>query len=78
MNYLRTEFNSNSQNDKTVLFIGDSFREGMQQYFSKLYKRVIYMHRDDYKNEVEKFNPDIVIVEAVERFSNGISKKLLD
>ena len=36
------------------------------------------MHRDDYKNEVEKFNPDIVIVEAVERFSNGISKKLLD
>ena len=73
-----TEFNSNSKNDKTVLFIGDSFREGMQQYLSKLYKRVIYMHRDDYKNEVEKFNPDIVIVEAVERFSNGISKKLLD
>lgn len=72
------EYESNSENDKTVVVIGDSFREEMRPYFSKLYKRVIWVHRDDYKKSmIEQFNPDIVVHESVERVSNKLFKNLL-
>lgn len=71
------EFTSNSENDKTVVFIGDSFRNDMIEYFSKLYKKVIYIHRDYYKKGIiEEIKPDIVVIEAVERLSEGLMKEL--
>ena len=72
------EYISNSENEKTVLFIGDSFREDMREYFSKIYKKVVYTHRDTFKKEMlEEVNPDIVIIETVERFSSAIGKKYI-
>jgi len=69
---------SDSDNEKTVLIIGDSFGTMLEQYFSKLYKKVILIHRDDYKKEyLEGINPDIVIVEAAERLSYILDKQLL-
>lgn len=71
--FLYEEYISNSENDKTILIIGDSFRESMRPYFSKLYKRVCYMHRDKYywnANLVEEINPDIIIIQAIERYSD--------
>lgn len=71
------EYVSNSENDKKILFIGDSFREDMKEYFSKLYKRVIYLHTDKYTESlIYEIKPDIVIIESVERYSKQIGKKL--
>lgn len=70
------EYISNSENDKTVLFIGDSYRGDMKEYFSKLYQKVVYVHRDYYTEELmETVEPDIVIIEAVERFTDLLAKK---
>lgn len=74
----KDEYFSNSDNDKTVLFIGDSYRENMRDYFSKLYKRVVYVHRDNYTLDlIEKVRPDIVVIEAVERLATYIDKKII-
>lgn len=72
------EYISNSKNSQTVLFVGDSFREDMKPYFSKLYSRVIYLHRDDYtKDLIDKIKPDIVVIEVVERFSSALLQQLV-
>ena len=74
----KERFISNSENDKKVLFIGDSFREAMRTYFSKLYGEVVYVHRDNYKEELlDEIEPDIVIYEAVERYSDFLIEKLI-
>lgn len=71
------EYISNSNNNQTVLFVGDSFKDDMKVYFSKLYSKVIYLHRDNYtKDLIDKIKPDIVVIEAVERLSSSISKQL--
>lgn len=72
------EYISNSKNDKTILIIGDSFRRNMVEYLSKLYRRVVIVHRDKYdKKLIEEIKPNIVVIEAVERYSESISKSLL-
>lgn len=71
-------FISNSENNRKVLFIGDSFREAMKAYFSKLYGEVIYIHRDNYKEELlDEIEPDIVIYEVVERYSMNLKNRLI-
>lgn len=73
------EYISNSNNDQTVMFIGDSFRTNMKPTFSKLYKRVVYLHRDKYTYDLlKKIKPDIVVIEAVERSSYQIGKDLIN
>ena len=68
------EFTSNSTNDKTLLFVGDSFSEALKVYLPKLYKRVIFVHRVNYNEELlDTIKPDIVVTEAVERFSELFS-----
>lgn len=57
--------------DKTLFIIGDSFREGMTQYLSKIFKETIIMHRDFYNPKlIEEYNPDIFVYETVERYSS--------
>ena len=61
------------------MFIGDSFRTNMKPTFSKLYKRVVYLHRDKYTYDlIEEIKPDIVVIEAVERSSYQIGKDLVN
>lgn len=56
--------------EKTLLMVGDSFRESMIQYLSKIYKNSVFIHRDIYNTEyLEKYHPDIVVLEFVERYS---------
>ena len=59
--------------DKTILFVGDSFRELMVQYLSKVYKNVIFVHRNNYNEDfIEKYKPDIVVYEVVERYTSSL------
>lgn len=73
------EYISNAENKKTVLLIGDSFRNNTRDYLPKLYEKVIYMHRDQYSEEIiEEINPDIVIIEVVERYFRSLADKLFE
>lgn len=73
------EYISDSKNNQTVLFIGDSFRTNMKDYFSKLYKRVVYVHRDKYNyNLIDEINPNIIVIETVERTCSQLGKDLIN
>lgn len=57
-------------NKKSILVIGDSFRENMVQYLSKLYRKSIFVHRDYFDESlIDKYKPDIIVYEVVERYS---------
>ena len=72
-----TEFkectSNNTVYDKTILVVGDSFRNATVQYLAKLYSKSIFIHKGYYNDDlVGKYNPDIVVYEAVERYSNTL------
>ena len=59
--------------NKTVLFVGDSFRIATIPYFSKIYKNAIIIHKNDYNEDlIKKYDVDIVIYETVERLSDTL------
>lgn len=59
--------------DKTILFVGDSFRNATIQYLAKLYKNSIFVHRDYFdKKIINDYNIDIVVYEVVERYSDSL------
>lgn len=59
--------------NKTVLIVGDSFREATVPYLAKLYKNALFIHRDSYKEDlINKYDVDIVIYELVERYSYSL------
>ncbi len=61
---------SNPIYNKNILIVGDSFREKLIPYISKLYKNSTFIHRDFYKQEyIKEKNIDIVIFITVERYS---------
>lgn len=65
---LEVSVNENPLIDKTIMIVGDSYRIGMKPYLQKVYKRVITMVREDSaRSLIDKYNPDVVILEAVER-----------
>lgn len=71
-------FISNSENNKKVLVIGDSFRSAMRPYLSKLYREVIYIHRDNLNEKlIDEIKPDIVVHEVVERYSSNLGNKII-
>lgn len=58
-----------AQIDKTLLIVGDSFRVAMIPYFSKIYSKVIFMHRCDYASYVlDAYQPDIIVCQFLERY----------
>lgn len=64
------ETNERAAIKKTVLIVGDSYRTALLPYFGKIFSKVIGVHRDNYEpGMLEKYKPDVVIGEAVERFA---------
>ena len=60
--------NTNSGNNKKVIFFGDSFSVYIIQFFSLHFDEVIYI-RGTYNEElVNEIDPDIVVELMVERF----------
>lgn len=56
---------------KKLLVIRDSFSTALTQYFIKVFSEVILVHWQNIKNsisEIEKYHPDIVIDQTVERY----------
>jgi len=71
--------NRNALNDKKVLIIRDSFTSAMESYFYNTFSEFYVAHyyksilMDDdaetFKNIIDTYNPDIVIIEGVERIA---------
>lgn len=61
-------YNSNATYNKTIMVLGDSYRENMIQYFYADFQHVILINRGNYSQEIlKKYKPDIVVIEYVER-----------
>ena len=59
--------------DKTLVIAGDSFRVGMIPYFSRIYSKVVYMHRCEYANYVlDTYQPDIIVFQMLERYVDAL------
>lgn len=55
---------------KTIIIVGDSYKESLKKYFYKTYSKVIDLHRKDYSPKlIQKYSPDIILHENVERLS---------
>lgn len=68
----------NAKIDKTLMIVGDSFRVAMIPYFSKIYSKVIYLHRCDYgKYLLELHNPDILVCQCLERYVDTLDNFIL-
>lgn len=66
--------NENALYDKTVFIIGDSFSTAMQSSISYFFKNVYVIWRDNYQSGmIDEINPDYVVLEFVERYSDRIA-----
>ena len=62
--------NDNAENEKTLLLIGDSFRDSMIPVLESIYSDFYIVHREDFQGDMlDKSNPDEVLLEIVERHS---------
>lgn len=60
---------------KTVFVVGDSFRTAMIPYFSKVYSKVVYMHRCDYGSYMlDHYQPDIIVFQLLERYIDTLKE----
>ncbi len=66
-------YNENAIIDKKVMLIGDSYRGAMKPYMANVYKECLFLHRNSYSKELyESYNPDLIILEAVERYQDQL------
>lgn len=62
------EFVSDSQNGRTLLLIGDSYRLRVEPFLSRLYSHMVVVHIDEFTPDmVSKYQADDVAVITVER-----------
>lgn len=62
------EFVSDSENERTLLLIGDSYRLRVEPFLAKLYSHMAVVHIDQFTPDMlEKYKPDDVAVITVER-----------
>lgn len=62
------EYASDAGNDRTLLLIGDSYRERVEPFLAKLYSRMIVVHMDSFTPDMlAEYQPDDVAVITVER-----------
>lgn len=71
--------NRNPVNDKTLLFMGDSFAEAILPYIAKNFKRVVNVPAGKkdlsvYREWMECYHPDVVIDGMVERYFSRFKK----
>jgi len=62
------KYNSTSSCDKTLYFIGDSFKDAMKPFLAKRFNRTIVAHRDYFeRDDMIAERPDIVVYQLIER-----------
>lgn len=67
--------NKNAIKSATIFLVGDSFRTSMLPSLGEVFSDVYVIHRSAYtENLLDEIQPDYLIVEYVERYSNEIGK----
>ena len=62
------EFNSNSSDSRSVVVLGDSYRDATESTFPKNFQTCTYMVREAWEESFyDKYQPDIIVLEIVER-----------
>ena len=60
---------------KTIMVVGDSFRENMKDYLAKTFSHCVLVHREDYKEEmIAEYKPNTIVLEFVEKMINHIDE----
>jgi hypothetical protein len=61
--------NENAVVNKSILFIGDSYRLSLSKYLRRPFKRFLMVHMNDYKYKIiDDYKPDFVIFERAGRY----------
>ncbi len=69
---------SNITSDKKIMMVGDSFARASGPIIATQFSELLFSHRNNYTEELlDEFNPDIVILEFVERYSNGCGSMVI-
>lgn len=64
-------FFTEGADERSVFLIRDSFGEGMFPYLSSQFNKSQFIHTNNYSPEmILKYDPDIVVLEMVERYAN--------
>ena len=64
-----------TDNEKTLMVIGDSFRLRLEKYMPYRYQKTLFVRIDDFDQELlDKYEPDDVIVITVERDQRYMEK----
>ncbi|MBQ3352670.1 hypothetical protein IJG91_03400 [Candidatus Saccharibacteria bacterium] len=70
--------NENAPIEKTLMVVGDSYRQNLPQFFAKTFKRTVFIDRRKYKpNMLEQYGPDTVLALFVERYAGSICELAL-
>lgn len=65
--------NENALFDEKILLIGDSFRVALKPYLSQYFEESLIISRDQIEQGINvEFEPDVVVLEYVERYSEMI------
>ena len=61
--------NKNAPIKKTIMIVGDSYRNALRPFFMRMFKNCIFLHRNDYRQDMlVEYDVDIVLSEYVERY----------
>lgn len=68
---------SNAENHKTVLVMGDSFVDALENWLPNYYDSVYFIHRDLCTSEmIEQIKPDEIVFEVIERQLDELQKPM--
>ena len=65
--------NNGAPIQKTIMIVGDSYRQNLPQFFAKTYRKTVFVDRRKYKPEmIDEFKPDTFIALFVERYAGSM------
>ena len=68
--------NDDSTKSQVMLIIGDSFGDAMKHSAKHFYKEVHWVRLGEYTDELDRYKPDVVVVECVERYLGDLQEEV--
>ena len=71
-----SSINDDSTKDQVMLIIGDSFGDAMIHSAKHFYKEVYWVRLKEYTDELDRYEPDVVVMECVERYLSDLQEEV--
>ena len=71
-----SSINDDSTKNQVMLIIGDSFGDAMIHSAKHFYKEVYWVRLKEYTDELDRYEPDVVVVECVERYLSDLQEEV--